>query len=150
MTQSHTRPSQGWQQPAPQETPRLRLKPKAPSTGLVDGAWWPHSTDLAAEVPDLLAVLSVRLGIISDVLYRVTEWVKAPNKILVGNRSVRLAGYQRQPAHTAEVVGVSGRRLILLVVPPATSPEQAHAVMMAAAVPDDASSIDELLAMAQK
>ncbi len=46
----------------PQNTPRLRLKPKAPSTGHVDGAWWPHSDDLAAELPDLLAVLSVRLG----------------------------------------------------------------------------------------
>lgn len=149
MTPTHTRPSQGWKQPPPQETPRLRLKPKAPSTGLVDGAWWPESTDLAAEIPDLLAVLSVRLGAISDVLYRLTEWVKAPNKMIVGDRSVRLAGYSRQPAHTIEVVGISGRRMILLVVPPATAPEHAHTVMMAAAAPDNASAIDELLAMPQ-
>jgi hypothetical protein len=27
----------------PAQTPRLRLKPKAPQSGYVDGAWWPHS-----------------------------------------------------------------------------------------------------------
>ena len=42
----------------PEKTPRLRLKPKAPTSGYVDGAWWPHSDDLPIELPDLLAVLS--------------------------------------------------------------------------------------------
>ncbi|WP_459956134.1 DUF5994 family protein, partial [Mycobacterium avium] len=27
----------------PARTPRLRLKPKAPQSGYVDGAWWPRS-----------------------------------------------------------------------------------------------------------
>ena len=40
----------------PENTPRLRLKPKAAMTGHVDGAWWPRSDDLAIELPDLLAV----------------------------------------------------------------------------------------------
>ena len=35
---------------------RLRLKPAAPTSGHVDGSWWPRSRDLAAELPDLLAV----------------------------------------------------------------------------------------------
>lgn len=52
----------------PARTPRLRLKPKAPQSGYVDGAWWPHSDDLRSELPDLLAVLSVRLGRIDRVL----------------------------------------------------------------------------------
>ncbi|WP_410639151.1 DUF5994 family protein [Amycolatopsis sp. lyj-346] len=43
-------------------SPRLRLKPKAPTTGYVDGAWWPTSRDLTAELPPILAVLAVRLG----------------------------------------------------------------------------------------
>jgi Family of unknown function (DUF5994) len=46
----------------PENTPRLRLKRKAPITGYVDGPWWPHSDDLPTELPDLLAVLSVRLA----------------------------------------------------------------------------------------
>ena len=35
----------------PENTPRLRLKPKAPQSGYVDGAWWPRSDDLPAELP---------------------------------------------------------------------------------------------------
>jgi Family of unknown function (DUF5994) len=35
---------------------RLRLKPKAPKTGWVDGGWWPRSRDLAAERVTLLVV----------------------------------------------------------------------------------------------
>ena len=76
----------------PEHTPRLRLKPKAPQSGHVDGAWWPHSDDLAAELPDLLAVLSVRLGRIDRVLYNVNEWAKPPSrKLETGGRLVRLA-----------------------------------------------------------
>jgi Family of unknown function (DUF5994) len=41
---------------------RLRLRPKALTTGYVDGVWWPRSRDLAAELPALLAVPAVRLG----------------------------------------------------------------------------------------
>ena len=57
----------------PVHTPRLRLKPKAPQSGYVDGAWWPHSEDLTAELPDLLSVLSVRLGWIGRVIYNVND-----------------------------------------------------------------------------
>jgi hypothetical protein len=69
------------------------LKPKAPVTGFVDGAWWPHSDELPTELPDLLAVLSVRLGPIDRVTYNLTEWVKAPVKMAYDGRLVRLAGY---------------------------------------------------------
>ena len=65
----------------PVHTPRLRLKPKAPQSGYVDGAWWPHSEDLTAELPDLLSVLSVRLGPIGRVIYSVNEWANATCKI---------------------------------------------------------------------
>jgi hypothetical protein len=42
-------------QTPPIHPPRLRLKPKAPQSGYVDGAWWPRSDDLSTELPDLLA-----------------------------------------------------------------------------------------------
>ena len=146
MTQPEVRPSVGWTEPPPQQTPRLRLKPKGPLTGRVDGAWWPHSEDLEAEAPDLLAVLSVRLGPISYVLYKLTEWVQARSKMPIGGRLVRLGGYQRQPSNTVEVQGLGGRKIVLLVVPATTDPDRAHAIMMAAAVPGDTSTVDELLA----
>lgn len=78
----------------PVHTPRLRLKPKAPESGYVDGAWWPHSEDLTAELPDLLSVLSVRLGPIDRVIYNVNEWANPPAKFATGGRTVRLDGYR--------------------------------------------------------
>lgn len=35
---------------SPKQTPRLRLKPKAPHSGFVDGAWWPHTSNLSKEL----------------------------------------------------------------------------------------------------
>ncbi|KDF00690.1 hypothetical protein Y900_017525 [Mycolicibacterium aromaticivorans JS19b1 = JCM 16368] len=91
-------------------------------------------------------MLSVRLGPISYVLYKMTEWVKARGKILIGGRVVRLDGYNRQPSNTVEVQGLGGGKLVLLVVPVGTDADRAHAVMMTAAAPDNASTSDELLA----
>ena len=133
-----------WHAP-PEHTPRLRLKPKAPQNGYVDGAWWPHSVDLAAELPDLLSVLSVRLGPIGRVIYNVNEWATAPAKFVSGGRTVRLDGYRRQPVSTVEVLGVNPTKMVLLVVSPHADPAQAHATMMAAAGPSNASTVESLL-----
>jgi hypothetical protein len=121
------------------------LKPKAPQSGYVDGAWWPWSDDLTNELPDLLAVLSVRLGEIERVLYNLGEWAKAPAKVAIGGRLVRLDGYRRQPPNTLEALGVNRNRMVLLVIPPTTDPQQAHRTLMAAAAPNDNSSVDGLL-----
>ena len=145
MTLTHADTTNARHPTPPEHTPRLRLKPKAPSTGYVDGAWWPHSADLAAELPDLLAVLSVRLGVIGRVMYNLGEWAKVPPRLATGGRTVRLDGYHRQPVNTIEVVGLDNARIALLVVAPQTDPDQAHATMMAAAGVDDASTVDGLL-----
>jgi Family of unknown function (DUF5994) len=129
----------------PEKTPRLRLKPKAPTSGYVDGAWWPHSEDLPSELPDLLAVLSVRLGPIDRVIYNLSEWAKAPAKLPTGGGMVRLGGYQRQPVNTIEVIGLSRSKIVLLVVPARTDPDHAHEVMMTAAAPNNASTTGSLL-----
>jgi hypothetical protein len=44
------------------QTLRLQLKPKAPTAGYVDVAWWPRSRTLATELPAPLAVPAVRVG----------------------------------------------------------------------------------------
>jgi len=145
MTLSHSRSATDSTHAGPETTPRLRLKPKAPTSGYVDGAWWPHSEDLETELPDLLAVLSVRLGSIDRVLYNLADWTAAPVKFSTGGGMVRLSGYHRQPGKTVEIIGRNRTKLVLLVVPARTEPEHAHSIMMAAAAPDDASTIDGLL-----
>lgn len=145
MTLSHDQTTPRRHKSPPEHTPRLRLKPKASQSGYVDGAWWPASDDLATELPDVLAVLSVRLGPIGRVLYNLGEWATVPPRLQTGGRKVRLDGYVRQPLNTIEVVGIDNERIGLLVVPPGTDPERAHACMMAAANPDDVTSVSTLL-----
>ncbi|MUL48202.1 hypothetical protein FZI85_14340 [Mycobacterium sp. CBMA293] len=134
---------------SPEHTPRLRLKPKAPHSGYVDGAWWPHTSNLSNELPDLLAVLSVRLGQIDRVLYNVGEWSSAPTKLATGGRRVRLDGYQRQPRNTVEVVGLDRDKIVLLTVPASTDPAEAHSALMSAARPNNRSTVLDILTTAQ-
>ncbi len=105
-------------------------------------AWWPHSDNLTTELPDLL---SVRLGRIDRVLYKLNDWAKAPTRLAAGGRAVRLDGYRLQPPNTIEVLGLNRNRIVLLVVPPHTDPDRAHATLMAAAAPDNDSTVDGLL-----
>jgi hypothetical protein len=145
MTLHHVSTDVGRHLTPPERTPRLRLKPKAPSSGYVDGAWWPRSDDLEAELPDLLAVLSVRLGRIDRVMYNADEWTKAAAKLVTGGRAVRLDGYRRKPTQTLEVLGLDREKIALLVLPANTDPDRAHATLMAAAVPSDRSTVEELM-----
>ena len=132
--------------PTPREhTRRLRLKPTALHTGCVDGAWWPHTHDLGVELPDLLAVLAVRLGPVERVVYQFSEWTPAPATLDIGGRAVHLDRSRLQPADTVDVLGLCPARVVMLVVPPCTDPERAHAAMMAAAASDDDSTVDDLL-----
>ena len=108
MTPRQHRTDVGRHQTPPEHTPRLRLKPKAPQTGYVDGAWWPRSDDLTTELPDLLAVLSVRLGPIDRVLYKLSDWAKAPAKLATGPDGKCASGPSIRSANTVRRSRVGG------------------------------------------
>jgi hypothetical protein len=150
MTLVQARTDVGQRNSPPEHTPRLRLKPKAPQSGYVDGAWWPRSDDLATELPDLLAVLSVRLGPIDRVIFNRNEWATPSAKFATGGRRVRLDGYRLQPANTVEVLGLNRDKIVLLVVPPNADPDEAHATLMAAAAPSNDSTVDSLLVVSAR
>jgi hypothetical protein len=145
MALRESRAVSGRRHSGPEHTPRLRLKRKAPITGYVDGAWWPRSDDLPTELPDLLAVLSVRLPAVARVTYDLAGWATAPRRVSIGGRVIRLDGYHRQPPNTLGVLDAYGNKIVLLVVPVHTEPDRAHAIVMAAAETDNASSVDTLL-----
>ncbi|GAC1639736.1 MAG: DUF5994 family protein [Mycobacterium sp.] len=145
ITLKHDRTAVGQHNSSPEHTPRLRLKPKASQCGYVDGAWWPRSDNLATELPDLLAVLSVRLGPVERVIFNSNEWAKPPAKFATGGRRVRLDAYRLQPTSTVEVLGLDRNKMVLLVVPTNTQPDTAHATLMAAAAPSNDSTVDSLL-----
>jgi hypothetical protein len=103
------------------ETPRLRLKPAHQACGFVQGAWWPRSTLLTAELPPLLAALSSRFGTIDRVHYHESDWSPTPQHVKHPGGDIVLDSSHDSP----NVMSVSGHqfgKLTLLVVPPYTDP----------------------------
>ena len=130
--------------------PRLRLKPEGSAVGVVDGAWWPRTDDLAFELPDLLAVLSVRLGPIDRITYGFGDWSKAPCTLAVGGRSVHLDGCRYQHPGSIAIHGLYGDKIVLLVVSPRTAPDNAYDTLMAAAGRTNLSTVAQLLPSRQR
>ena len=125
---------------------RLRLKPKATSTGYVDGAWWPRSRDLTAEVPALAHVLSVRLGRVTRVTFPLEAWDTPPRQLTVDGKLLRLEGFHSQDQYVVHATGSTGRRVILLVVPPEAADDRAHDAMIVASRRDNTDRPIEILA----
>ncbi|QLY29251.1 DUF5994 family protein [Nocardia huaxiensis] len=126
-------------------TPRVLMKPVAPKSGYVDGAWWPYTDNLVAELPGLLTVLAARLRPVIQVAYHLVEWTTPAGELVVDDRSVRLDWHGHAAAHTVALLGPLNRRLVLLVVPPDTDPGDAYTAMTAAASANNSSTADDLL-----
>jgi hypothetical protein len=97
---------------------RLRLKPESPAAPDIDGAWWPWSLQLPAELPALLPTLAQRLGAIAMVVFNAAVWDDAPPSLTIDGDEVRLEGLDSHEANTLAVVGTDGESLTLVVVPP--------------------------------
>ena len=93
-----------------------------------------------------IASNTFREAVRDRVLYNLGEWAKPPAKLETGGRKVRLDGYRLQPINTLEVLGLNRNKVLLLVVPPDTDPAHAHTTMMAAAAPNNDSTVEGLLA----
>ncbi len=142
---SHTRSTRARADKDGRGVGRLVLKPDGPVTGQVDGAWWPRSRDLAAELPDLIAGLADRIGSVERLSYNLTAWTASPRKVTVNGSLVRLGGFRSQHPDTLDVLGAN-QRLTLLVVPPDASPKAAQRVLQQAGRAGDTGGIEELLA----
>lgn len=129
----------------PTHSLRLLVDTQPPHTGCVDGAWWPHSHDLTAELPALLTALAARLGLVHRVLYHLGDWDETPARFTTGASWVRLGGFHRKPPHTLDVVGLTGARIALLIVPPHTTVDSARVTMTTAATRGNTSTVTDLL-----
>ena len=128
-------------------TLRLRLKPAHQACGFVQGAWWPRSTLLTAELPPLLVAVASRFGRIDQVQYHGGDWSPAPQHIKHQGATVVLDSSGDSP----NVISVSGQQfgtLTLLVVPPYTEATHAYNVVMTAASALDSSTPGQLLGSA--
>ncbi|MEV0407095.1 DUF5994 family protein [Actinoallomurus sp. NPDC050550] len=70
---------------------RLRLDPVLSGRGPLDGAWWPHSHDAAAELPGLIAAVDQRLGRTTlRVCLHTDAWDQIPGRIPARGRQIEV------------------------------------------------------------
>jgi hypothetical protein len=98
----------------------------------LDGAWWPHTTSISAELPELVDALSTRLGEIVDISINWSSLESSPDLDAANRQPIgdlgRVIGHQR-------LMTVAGKRACanLLVVPCRTSAALAVMVLRRAA-----------------
>jgi hypothetical protein len=127
---------------------RLRLDPIPSRTTVLDGAWWPRSTNAVAELPGLVEALAGLRGEITHVLLNAAEWdLPHPRRAEVGGRVLRLGWYASQPAGLVTIMSEFGRdRFDLLVVPPDASGASAETALTTAADATNKRHTSDLLA----
>ncbi|ONI90640.1 hypothetical protein ALI144C_02945 [Actinosynnema sp. ALI-1.44] len=125
---------------------RLQVKSRTAARGHVDGAWWPRSSDPAAEFPALIMALSSWGGPARHMAYHLDDWGPADNTLIVESWAVHLVGSRATPASTVVITGLNLEPIRLLVIPPATPPGPARAVLHAASRSDTVTSVEDILA----
>jgi len=111
---------------ASSESTRVRLRTLEAGERVnpyLQGGWWPRSTDLLHELPELLELVRAAGFDAYRVVYRPSAWDQpartADSSNLAGAHRIVLDSYQRQPTDTIALVDKSGsERLELLVIPP--------------------------------
>ncbi|MGW7351058.1 DUF5994 family protein [Streptomyces sp. NPDC054784] len=133
--------------PDPAHSPaRLSLTPKTTLAGQLDGAWWPVSRDLDAELPPLVAALGDVWGRVTRVTVNPTHWPVIPRKVPAAGHTVHVGWFTEQ--HPDKLILLSRRvgRWDLLVIPPETGSAAAARLMAAAAEPGSVLTAGALMA----
>lgn len=128
---------------------RVSVREPVSKAGYVDVAWWPHTRDLAAELPALLDVLGSTGHAVTRVSYHLGAWEPAPRKMRVSVRVLRLGGFATGDPLLVRLTDSEGRDAVdVLVVAPDTDAALAAAVLDLARTPGDLLRPAELLAEA--
>ncbi|KMS80871.1 hypothetical protein ACH49_05670 [Streptomyces leeuwenhoekii] len=127
--------------------PRLSLAPTGSVPALLDGAWWPRSRDLHAELPALAAVLDPLWGRITRITVNPARWPVVPRKVPVAGHVVKVGWFRaEQDQHELLLLSYHVGRWNLLVVPPETDPVPAAWLMAAASDPRRTQTAGRLMA----
>src|SRR4051812_21398491 len=70
----------------PPSTPRLRLEPTGTRRFLLDGGWWPRSTDPVAELPGLVLAIDAVRGPVTRLVLSASGWDSRPRRMRVADR----------------------------------------------------------------
>jgi uncharacterized protein DUF5994 len=130
---------------APYTAERLRLRAAAgPTTGHVDGGWWPHSRNLVREVPALFAALPRRLGPIALIAYNLNDWDATPRTLECDGARLEGISHDTSGPHTIVMLGTDGRCITLLLVPPNADQTTGHQALASVSLPDHPQSSNAL------
>lgn len=122
----------------------LRLETTESREGVLDGAWWPRSRDIGAELPALLSALTGHLGPVTRVGLDTAAWQGLATRIVVDDRVVHIDSF---PVGDDTVLITRGDQDLfsLMVVPPDTTPEVARAAMAQAVRADNITAAEQIL-----
>jgi len=85
---------------------RLSLKPSSSARGVLDGAWWPRSTDPAVELVALSEEVGARRAPVRRIGLNMAGWDSAPHRIrLASGRKIAVDGFRISSAHRVRVLG---------------------------------------------
>jgi hypothetical protein len=122
----------------------LRLETARTREGILDGAWWPRSRDIGAQLPGLITVLTQRLGPIARVGLDADAWDEVPGHLIIDGRVVHIDWY---PVGDDTVLITRGDQdhFLLLVVPPDATPAAAREAMSRAVQADNSTEAQQIL-----
>jgi Family of unknown function (DUF5994) len=132
-------------------TPRLRLEPTGSRHSLLDGGWWPRSTDPVAELPGLVLAINTLRGPVTRLVLSVDGWDDHPRRLAVAGRVLQLDYFTSQPTTLLTALcGDNGGRVDLLIVPPDTDIGTADAAMVLASITNNLLHAQHILLAATK
>jgi hypothetical protein len=117
----------------PPSTPRLRMEPTGSRHTLLDGGWWPRSTDPVAELPGLVLAIDGLRGPVTELVLAADGWDSHPRRLGINGRVLRLGYFASQPTSLLTALCANRSRVDLLVVAPNTASGAADAAMVLAA-----------------
>jgi hypothetical protein len=123
---------------------RLRLSPSI-GRGVLDGAWWPYSRDLATEAVDLVDHFPASFDRICRLVYSTPDWEPFPRRVKAAKVFVSLGSFPRDDTYLVLLKSVASRVLQLLVVPPDWDDRAARHAMRIAALPSNVKSAATIL-----
>ncbi|ONI92129.1 hypothetical protein ALI22I_05880 [Saccharothrix sp. ALI-22-I] len=124
---------------------RWTMNPHTGAQGLVDGGWWPWSTDPATEFPPLITAMAALGMPVLRVSYNLDTWDPSERRLTVRDTVVRLESFHTTQPHTVTMIGPDRAQTRLLVIPPATPGGAARAALRAAADIDSAATAEDIL-----
>jgi uncharacterized protein DUF5994 len=106
---------------------RLSLKPSSSAGGVLDGAWWPRSTDPAVELVALSEEVGARRAPVRRIGLNMAGWDSAPPRIrLASGRKIAVDWFRISSAHRVRVLSTDNQRIDLLLLPVETTPATAQ------------------------